>query len=67
MKVEAKHIPPEVIKAMRDLLPERSLGSTRLRYAIAAGLAAWPEAEVDESQYGGDFIILPLPQEASDV
>jgi hypothetical protein len=33
----------------------------RLR-VIAAALAAWPSAEIDDSQYGGDFLILPLQE-----
>lgn len=36
------------------------------RAAFLAMIEAWLGMEIDDSQYGGDFIILPLPTEASD-
>jgi len=46
------------------LLPEEQASvRSGVRAAFAAGLAAWPDAEIDDSQYGGDFLILPLTQE----
>ncbi len=72
MKVEAKHIPPEVGAAFRAATPgwhwawntEPSLAA-----AIAAALAAWPGAthQYDSTIPGVNWLDLPLPpQEASD-
>jgi hypothetical protein len=46
--------------------PEWRFYKEAARAAFLAMLAAWEGMEIDDSQYGGDFIILPLPQEASD-
>ena len=50
-----------------DLLPEEQESyRVAARAAIAAGLAAWPMAEVPHVENAPAFIILPLPTEASD-
>ena len=38
------------------------LSLAQARAAITAALAAWPDMEIDDSQYGGDFIIFPLTE-----
>jgi len=35
----------------------------RIRAALTAGLAAWPDAEIYDSNYCGTFLKLPLTQE----
>lgn len=45
---------------------EREACLAEARAAIAAGLAAWPMAEMPHVENAPAFIILPLTQEASD-
>jgi hypothetical protein len=46
--------------------PEWRFYKEAARAAFLAMLAAWEGMEIDDTQYGADFIILPLPQEVSD-
>jgi hypothetical protein len=63
--IDAKQIPDEVVVAVRRAAP--MLGRDEVLWLLGTALAAWPEAEVDDSQYGGDFLILPLTKEGADV
>jgi hypothetical protein len=63
--INPAQIPDEVVEELHSLDAWRGSAS-EARAAIAAAFAAWPGAEIDDSQYGGDFLILPLTQQASD-
>ncbi len=64
-------IPPEVVEAAgeafleRDRVPSCSFDDC-IRAAIAAGLAAWPMAEMPHVENAPAFTILPLPTENPD-
>ena len=67
--IKAEQIPDQAIAAFdRVFLEERQSGWTldmAYRHAFAAGLAAWPDVELDEAMWkdGPNFLILPLTQE----
>lgn len=60
--IKPDQIPDEVVNAYMHMIVYGGVDGAE---AIAAAINAWPDAEIDDSQYGGDFLILPLTQEPS--
>ena len=60
----ARHIPPEVVEAAWEAYIRDGYRPSAFKSALAAGLAAWPNATRDELMETDEpFLILPLPQE----
>lgn len=62
----AKCIPDEVVEALKDAANQWAMWLTdeEVRAALAAGLAAWPGAEINQRicSRGTEYIILPLQE-----
>jgi len=71
-EIKPERLPDQVIARFdHAFLEERQSGWTldmAYRHAFAAGLAAWPNAELDEAMWkdGPNFLILPLTQESGE-
>lgn len=59
-----KDIPDEVLDAAHKHIPLYS--KHQVLIALAAALNAWPGMEMDAASDGSEYLILPLPPEASD-
>jgi hypothetical protein len=61
--IDAKMIPDDVV----EVYCAAYLDNKDIRAALAAALAAWPNATKDELEPGDEpFLILPLPKDAAD-
>ena len=66
--IRADMIPDEVVEAAARAIQKETGSFNEARAAIVAALSAWPGAEINQRicSRGTEYLILPLPAEASD-